>query len=224
MNYKDISKETIENHIEHIIDMALSIEPNKVTILTGGNATGKSLIRKLLNQCLSEKLGKDSATSSVSMQLRTSGNGGLMGTGLDHMHSDLPWVSTGEHTLSLVQGLLKTNASEKMAETNKRYIIIDELETGMSKEVLLGVCQMLDTEMERILKNSYGVLLITHSDEVVKNVKHDVFMNVEGMTEEEWLNREVVPVAPDEIEKWSLALFKGIQDRQRKVKEDRKKK
>jgi ABC-type dipeptide/oligopeptide/nickel transport system ATPase component len=129
------------------------------------------------------------------------------------MHSDLSWESTGEHTLDLVCNLLKSNTSEKMAKENRRYIIIDELETGLSKEVLLGVCNLLNTEMDNILKNSYGVLLITHSDEVVTQVKHDVFLNIEGMTEEEWLNREIVPVSPDDIREWSLALFRGIRNR-----------
>lgn len=215
MNYKDISEKSIDNHIDRIIDVTESIETGKVTILTGGNASGKSVVRKLLNARLAEKLGKPSVTSSVSMELRTSGNSGLMGTGLDHMHSDLPWTSTGEHTLDLVCNLLKSNASEKMAEENRRYIIIDELETGLSKEVLLGVCNLLNTEMDNILKNSYGVLLITHSDEVVTKVKHDVFINIDGLTEEEWLNREIVPVSPDDLREWALALFRGIRKRQK---------
>lgn len=216
MNYKDISEKSIDNHIDRIIDVAESIEPNKVTILTGGNASGKSVVRKLLNVRLADKLGKESATSSVSMELRTSGNSGLLGTGLDHMHSDLSWESTGEHTVNLIRSLLKSNASEEMAETNRRFIVIDEIETGLSKEVLLGMCQMLESEMERILKNSYGILLITHSDEVVRNLKHDSFINIEGLTEEEWLNREVEPVNPDDIERWSRALYLGIRKRQKK--------
>lgn len=215
MNYKDISEKSIDSHIDRIIEVAESIEPNKVTILTGGNASGKSVIRKLLNIRLADKLGKESATSSVSMELRTSGNSGLLGTGLDHMYSDNQWESTGEHTVYLVKGLLKSNTTEEMAETNKRYIVIDELETGLSKEALLGICQMLESEMERILKNSYGILLITHSDEVVRNLKHDSFINIEGLTEEEWLNREVEPVNPDDIERWSRALYLGIRKRQK---------
>lgn len=215
MNYKDISQETIDNHIDRIIDVTESIETGKVTILTGGNASGKSVIRKLLNTRLSKKLGKKSVTSSVSMELRTSGNAGLMGTGLDHMHSDLPWTSTGEHTIDLVCNLLKSNTSEKMADENRRYLVLDEVETGMSREVLLGICNLLNSEMDRILKNSYGVLLITHSNDVVRNVKHDVFINIEGMTEEEWLNREIVPVDPEDIKQWASALFRGIRKREK---------
>lgn len=215
MNYKDTSEENLNNHIDRLKDITESIEIGKVTILTGGNATGKSVIRKILNASLAEKLGKKSVTSSISMQLRTCGNEGLLGTGLDHMHSDMAWESTGEHSLDLLCGLLKSNASEKMADENKRYLVLDEVETGMSREVLLGVCNMLNSEMDNILKNTYGVLLITHSNDVVRNVKHDVFINIEGMTKDEWLNREIVAVTPDEIQNWSLALYKAIRKRQK---------
>lgn len=74
MNYKDISEKSIDNHIDRIVEAAESIEPNKVTILTGGNTSGKSVVRKLLNARLAEKLGKPSVTSSVSMELRTAGD------------------------------------------------------------------------------------------------------------------------------------------------------
>ena len=48
MNYKDTSKETLNKHINHILDICDSIPVDKITILTGGNALGKSLIRKQL--------------------------------------------------------------------------------------------------------------------------------------------------------------------------------
>ena len=38
----------IEDHIEHLIDIRDRIKLNEVTILTGDNATGKSVIRKTL--------------------------------------------------------------------------------------------------------------------------------------------------------------------------------
>ena len=33
-------------HIDNLLDVLHSIEPHKITILTGGNGCGKSLIRK----------------------------------------------------------------------------------------------------------------------------------------------------------------------------------
>lgn len=57
MNYKDISKKNLNKHIDRLIDILDEIEIGKITILTGGNATGKSVIRKLLNLKLMKKTG-----------------------------------------------------------------------------------------------------------------------------------------------------------------------
>ena len=55
MNYKDTSEETLNKHINHILDICDSIPVDKITILTGGNALGKSLIRKQLAFYISNK-------------------------------------------------------------------------------------------------------------------------------------------------------------------------
>ena len=48
MDYKDISEEHLNNHVDRIIDICREVPLHKVTILTGGNACGKSVIRKQL--------------------------------------------------------------------------------------------------------------------------------------------------------------------------------
>ena len=59
----------------------------------------------------------------------------------------------------------------------------------------------------------YGLLVITHSDEIIKNLKCDNFLNIQGLTKEEYLNREIKDIDLEEIEKFSLDLFCGIRDR-----------
>ena len=66
-------------------------------------------------------------------------------------------------------------------------------------------------------ENCYGVLVITHSDRVVRTLKHDAFVNLEGMSEEEWLNREIVPTDFEQLEKESNELFCAIRDRSKAV-------
>lgn len=218
MNYKDISKENLNNHIDRLLEILDGIETGKVTILTGGNATGKSVIRKLLNLRLMEKLGCDkSVVSSISMQMRTNTPDSLLGTGFDSMMKDLPWESTSEHTVCLLEGLLDV-FNESEGNGRKRFLVIDELETGMSKEVQAGTCIWLNKILnpETVRDKTYGVLLITHSDTVVRTVRHDSFVNIDGMTEEEWLNREIVPVTPDELKNWSSALYVAIGKREKK--------
>lgn len=103
-----------------------------------------------------------------------------------------------------------------MKDAENRFIVIDELEIGMSREVQVGTCMMLNEKFEEIKDKLYGVLVITHSEDVVRNLKHDNFINIEGMSEEEWLNREIVPVNPSVLSKWAMELFKAVQNRTKK--------
>ena len=97
-----------------------------------------------------------------------------------------------------------------------KFIVIDELEIGMSREVQAGVCHMLNEKFPDISKNNYGILVITHSEDVVKNLKHDNFINIEGMSEEQWLTRDIIPVDPSDIESLVTTLFKAVRDREKK--------
>lgn len=216
-DYKNTTQENLDNHIDNLLDVLDDIEIGKVTVLTGGNATGKSVIRKLLTSKIIETLntGNRSVVSSVSMQLRTSTPDSLLGSGLDSMMRDVPWLCTSAHTISLLDGLTK-NFVEDLEDCKKRFLVIDELEIGMSKELQLGTCLWLNDIFSKILKNTYGILIITHSDIVVSNIKHDKFINIEGMSEEEWLNREIKPVSPEDLKKWSSALHRAIAAREKK--------
>lgn len=225
MNYKDTSKENIDNHIDRIIDVVDEIVENgigKVTILTGGNACGKSVIRKLLPARLSGKLGIDTKEAghlvcSTSMQLRTSGssNYDIIASGMARMSADLPWLSTSEQTINLVQQLFDSCVKVE-DESKKKFIVIDELEIGMSKETQLGACIWLNKIIKENKEKILGVLVITHSDTVVQNIESDNFINIDGMNREEWINREIAPVMPDDLSAWASALFGGIRDREKR--------
>ena len=207
MNYKDTSKETLNKHINHILDICDNIPVDKITILTGGNALGKSLIRKQLAFYISNKkdIPANKAVISVSMQTRTESRPEY--SALSEMNHDLPWCSTSDSTINLLNGML--------SHAKNKFIVIDELEIGMSREVQTGVCHMLNEKFPDILKHNYGILVITHSEDVVKNLKHDNFINIEGMSEEQWLTRDIIPVDPSDLETWATALFKAVRDRQK---------
>jgi predicted ATPase len=225
MDYTDLSSEHIGNHIDRIIDVAESIEPGKVTVLTGSNSSGKSVIRKLLGFKMMEKLGLDkSPVATISMEKRTNGSSSMLGTGLEHIMSDLPWDSTSNtsvHNVVSMMNSLVIKEDERSRDNKKVFIVIDEIEIGMSREMQVGICNYLNEIFEKYIDNCYGVVVITHSETIVKNLKHDVFLNIDGMTEDEWLNREIVPITPQQISEWSMALFRGIRDR---TAENKKKK
>ena len=63
------------------------------------------------------------------------------------------------------------------------------------------------------IDQTLGVLIITHSRTMVKHLKHDNFINLENMSEEQWLNREIIPMSPAELLKNSSELYQAFQKR-----------
>ena len=224
IDYNNTTDEYLNDHVDNLVDILDRIPLNQVTILTGGNATGKSVIRKVMNARVADKLGIDGdkvvhKTAALSMQLRVSGSESLMGTGLDHISGGLPWMATSTHTWWLIDGLLKSHIDKKVDDDDdKRFIIIDELEIGLSDEVTAGVCLEINERLRNNMDNCLGVLVITHSKTVVKYLDHDNFINIEGLTEEEWLNREITPVKPEVLKKWGDELHSVIGKRTKRTK------
>lgn len=189
-------------HVDRIIEVANAIQPNRITILTGGNGKGKSVVRKVSSFALAKKLGKDPQhlVASTSMQARTELRSDL-GALSSCMH-DTSYLATSENSLSNIKKVLKLT---------ERFIVIDEPEIGIGEEFQLAIAKYISSKYNA--QENFGLLVITHSRIIVKNLPHDEFLNLEGMTEQEWLNREIVAVDLDKFEKESYELYTTIQKR-----------
>lgn len=198
MDYKDISEEHLNAHVDRIVDLCKEVPLHKVTILTGGNACGKSVIRKQLALIIPDKLDDEgtphdkNTVASASMQLRTESKPEW--GAFSSITHDSPWSATSDATLNMINQLFRNSS-------DPRYIIIDELEIGMSEELQIGFCNMLNKKLPEILEKNFGIMVITHSRHVVNTLNHDNFMNIEGMTEDEWINREIIPIEPEDLKK-----------------------
>lgn len=221
----------IENQIEKIIDTADQIEPYKITILTGSNGSGKSMVRKQLTFKLCNKIPEQQnnygkLTADVSMQRRTESNPylGALGSFMHDSGTDPTSISTYQHIDTLLNSF--TSNKEKVINS-KRYLIIDEPEIGMSKESQLGFVEYLLSRTDEILEHTYGLLIITHSECLVQAltkseyIKDKVtFLNLDGYaTPEEWINREIKPVNLEELAERSHKLFIAINERMKSNKE-----
>lgn len=194
-------------HIDRLIKIADSIELGKLTILTGSNGAGKSVIRKILPTRIQEKLGKDSPERLVS-SLPFMSRAGLSSTiGINFLR-DSEWTSTGDNTVHLLKSIINHE---------ERFIILDEVELGMGEELQLATANFINSVKDEVLKKSYGLLVITHSRIVAKTLKEDAFFNIDGIeTKEEWLNREIVPTDLDQFQENCDELFVAIRDRSEK--------
>lgn len=125
-----------DKQIELIKDCAESVNPNVVTILTGKNGSGKSLVRKLINGYLCEKLGTDvsKTVASVSMESRSQPKHDF--SALKSLAIDDPEAPTGASSINNVS-MLMNNACRK---DSPRYLVIDEPEIGMGEELIMALC------------------------------------------------------------------------------------
>jgi ABC-type uncharacterized transport system ATPase subunit len=199
------NREAYEDYVDRLIDITNSIDITKKILLTGRNAGGKSFIRKLLTSIIHNKYkleGKKALVLQASQELRTKSNPSY--GALSSMAHDLEWLATSRNTLNCLEQVIKNK--DKAA-----YIIIDEPEIGLGKELLLGVCNWLNNELKEL---DCGVLITTHSKTFIEHsTVCDEWVNLEGLTKFEWLYRVPEQLNIEEFREFSLNLFKCIRDR-----------
>lgn len=193
--YLDFCEECYEN-IGRVLDDDL-IKIDKITVLTGENATGKSLLRKLLWSSVEKQAGERIKIADSSMQRRTERHAEFSALGF--LLNDDPQDATSYSSIHFIKGALKQSG---------RFIVLDEPEVGMSENVRLGLAAWLDRMLPEAMERNRGVLVITHSKDIVRNMRHDNFVNLQGLSEQEWLSREPEPEDIDELMKRADALRK----------------
>lgn len=193
-----------DERCNRLIEISSSIELGKLTILTGSNASGKSVIRKMLPKYIAEKLNSDKTHECVSALSFMSRAGLNSSCGINFLR-DADWSATSQGSVDHARHLLTFT---------DRFLVLDEVELGMSEEMQLAIAQHINSVKEKVLKDSYGLLVITHSRIIASTLEEDAFFNIDGYkTKQEWLDRKIVPVDLDQFEKDASDLFKRIRDR-----------
>jgi hypothetical protein len=204
--------ENLEEHVDRLNHIMESIPRFGVSLLTGSNGSGKSLIRSQLTFTFAKQDGKLKdgkiekgyrPIASISMQLRTSSNPEW--SALSSIMQDTSWVPTSSNTFHLIEGVLKT----------EKFIIIDEPEIGMSDETVMGLVDHLNGFIDN--KPDVGLMVITHNRYIVENLHSTHFFNCDGFyTKEDWLNRKLVKTDLKKLEENKLFFY--IRDLNKKKK------
>lgn len=200
----DMYKEWAQEAYENILDALDQIKTGHVTILTGDNGTGKSLIRKVLCSSLRNQENDDTIKiADISMEKRTGLHAELGGGGV--FLRDVEWVATSDNSLSFLYSLLNS--------AKDRYLVLDEPELGMSQDLQKSIGIYLSKRIPETMKENRGMLIITHSREFVRSlsVEH-VFVNLQKKSEEEWLNESAKEIDLDDFRKKCDALFNLLRD------------
>lgn len=196
-----------DDHIDSLLDIVRDIDlDGKITLLTGSNASGKSLIRKQLAFGVAKKLGKDSPKGLVagtSLEARTASNPEW--GALSRIHADSEWMPSSFETFSNIERVLKIE---------NQYLVIDEPELGMGEETVMALVQFLN-DLIASKPKILGMMIITHNRYIVENLNFDVFKNTNGIkTKEDWLNRELIPTDLELLK--ANPLFAEIRKREKK--------
>lgn len=196
-------KKNLNKHLDEIILKIKSIDLSKITVLTGSNGSGKSVIRKQISIRVMKELNLK--TKSISMDTRTQSNPEF-GAFSSIMH-DTDWISTSQNTLNLLKGLFNDCKDGELG-----YVVLDEFEIGCSEETILALTQLINK-----LNLNVGLLIITHSRVAVNNLQFDEFINMENMSKNEWLNRKLIPTDLETLSKNEL--FQVIKNREQENKQ-----
>lgn len=192
-----------DKHIDSIIELAKSVEKGKVTILTGPNGYGKSFIRKVIGMRNSKYDFPKAA--SISMEMRCNAKEDY--SALKSIMMEKGDDASSNHTYYMVSSLFKS--------ATDRYLIIDEPEIGMGAEMLLGLIEFMRGEIDKQKAEGkfLGLMFITHSTFFIDNMPHDEFLNLEGMTYDQWKNRPIKAINPDKLAAWCSDMWRAIEKR-----------
>lgn len=206
---KKTYSDEVKTKYERIVKVFEDFDPEGVTILTGNNGSGKSLFRKQLPFAFKQyyDLEKVEDTKgmikSTSMDARTESRPDF--GALSSIMHDTSWIATSQNTLNHIRKLL--DAVENSDST--KYVVIDEYEIGCSEETILALAEYISGRIQKLLadRKIIGAMIITHSRLGVKTIKHDHFVNIEGLTEKQWLTRKVQPTDLAKLEENELFFY-----------------
>jgi hypothetical protein len=188
-------------------------------LVLGENAGGKSFFRR----CISLEIRDRSGIKEVihlSMEARTGAT--FMGAAKAFVYGDENSRSTGENSVNTISGAITTCRDR----THPHVLYWDEPDIGMSEGAAAGAGIAIAEFVADLPEHTKGVFITTHSRAMVEQLvdlkPHYLHLGTDPklapQTLQEWLEREVVPVSPDELKEASRARFRAIQKILNKVR------
>lgn len=144
---------------------AMTVGAKRVAVVVGDNATGKSLLARMVAM----KARQVDATSvSVSIRERTgAGMGEMSRMAQAFMFGDEGDQSTGATSIRVVQNALEKNTNRK----GGCVLILDEPEMGLADGYSHALGTYIAEQSKTMSRNCGGVLVVTHSRSLVAGIK-----------------------------------------------------
>ena len=165
----------------------------QLLLVTGNNASGKSVFRRLCQSFLRD----EGEVIHLSQQGRAKG-------GIERV-----FIYGNEEDEAT--GIISANCLIKAFRTSRgrekpHILVFDEPEIGMGEEAQIGAATFIKEQFDDIPKHLMGIVIMTHSRHVVtilKDVPHCGFIHLGNTykTADEWLSRPLVPLSPQQLTK-----------------------
>lgn len=197
--------ETVKNSLENfmvfdnsennaIVPVNFEIVPDsKIIFVVGSNASGKSLIGKIIEMVCDEN---NIVKRSCSMRNRTSGMLGQMMVFGDERDS-----STGENSISALNLGINSTVKEKDS-----VLIMDEPDVGLADEFSAAMGQYIAQKVNENYENIGLFVVITHSRRLISYAIEElqspfskIHVGDENVTFDEWLNRPFKPATVEDL-------------------------
>lgn len=187
----------------------------KLLLITGDNASGKSLLRRVIeSKCHKYNI----KAMSLSQERRS-----ISDYTRAFIYGSEDYESTGQITARSIQNMFKSS----FAWDINHILIIDEPEIGLSDESQLGLAQYIKDNIKKLKENVIQVVIFTHSKILIEELSelNHIYIHIGGKykTVDEYINRKIVPVDPSMIGDIARANFAIIEDLIEESKEKKEK-
>lgn len=207
----------INQHLRDAIPLPQQIGGSDIALVTGGNATGKSLLRKLFYFKIKQLYPKCTVWH-FSQELKKSHHSRVF---LGDESDESTGFITVKNTLKAIR-LIKDEAN---LEDKSYFIIYDEPEIGLSEETSLSLALRLKDFLIKCPKALMGMVVLTHNRNFV-NVLKDLpsleWLNLDGFsTAHEWLDREIKPTDLEHLLEIGNNRWRSVSSSLKKIKESK---
>lgn len=204
--------------------MARDLIPNryqqgegKLCLVLGDNATGKSMVRRLVSMRCKD-LGVEAIPLSMEGRAGSGGMGGLKGM----VYGDEDWKSTGHNSAGTAASMMKTSRSR----TRPHMVYLDEPDTGLGDRWARSLGRSLADFLREPPEHLAALFLTTHRTCLVRelvDLQPHVLLVGCGWprTLKQWLAGD--PRDPEPLEKLGergIELFRKINDAVSKASKD----
>lgn len=169
----------------------VSMRDSRVILLTGANASGKSLVFRLLAE-----LAHNQETPPITLSIRERSGGGtfeMAAMRRSMIYGEESEQSTGATSMSVItRGF--GNIRHRLEEGTRSVLMLDEPEMGLSEGYARALGRYLAEQVQALPAEAPGLVVVTHSRPLIQAMTeqlaaepHFIYMGSEPKTLNEWL-------------------------------------